>query len=59
MPDQGEKISRALQRIEALQAFLAAYRGFPGRSYALSLCDEVLEALYGDDPPYPKNPSRN
>jgi len=53
MPDQGEMISRALQRVEALQAFLAAYQNFPGRAYALSLCDEVLEAL-GDDRPYSK-----
>ncbi len=56
MSDQGEKISRALQRVEALQAFLAAYRSFPGRAYALSLCDEVMEALDGHDQPYREGP---
>ena len=59
MTDQGEKISRALQRVEALQAFLAAYRGFPGRAYALSLCDEVMEALDAAEHPYRDTPHQS
>lgn len=38
-------LERALRRTKILQAFLAEGRGAPSFSYALSLCDEVLEAL--------------